>query len=42
MANPKIAGRKSKLMTVEPGDYYWCMCKQSDNKPFCDGKHRDL
>jgi len=40
MANPKIAGSKSKLMTMEPGDYWWCACGESKNQPFCDGSHK--
>ena len=39
MANPKKAGEKSKLMEMEPGNYYWCACGESKNQPFCDGSH---
>ncbi len=40
MANPKIADKKPMLMTMEPGDYYWCACGESKNQPFCDGSHQ--
>lgn len=40
MKKPKIAGKKSMLMEMEPGDYYWCSCGESRNQPFCDGSHQ--
>ncbi|MCB2220901.1 MAG: CDGSH iron-sulfur domain-containing protein [Bacteroidetes bacterium] len=39
MADPKIADRKPRQMTLEPGIYYWCACGQSKKQPFCDGSH---
>lgn len=23
-------------------EYYFCTCKQTKNRPFCDGSHRDI
>ena len=40
MANPKSADKKSKMMDMAPGDYYWCACGDSKNQPFCDGSHK--
>lgn len=28
-----------KIVELEAGTYYFCMCGQSKNKPFCDGTH---
>jgi CDGSH-type Zn-finger protein len=27
------------VLTLEPGTYYRCTCRQSDTLPFCDGHH---
>jgi CDGSH-type Zn-finger protein len=27
------------VTTLEPGTYYWCRCRKSENRPFCDGAH---
>lgn len=40
MSKPQIAVKKSKLMEMAPGDYYWCACGKSANQPFCDGSHQ--
>lgn len=40
MANPKIAAKAPKMVTLDPGTYYWCSCGQSKNQPFCDGSHK--
>ncbi len=40
MSKPQIADKKSKLMEMEAGDYYWCACGKSANQPFCDGSHK--
>ncbi len=39
MANPNIAEKNPKKMTLEPGNYFWCACGKSKNQPFCDGSH---
>lgn len=40
MEEPVIAAREPKVMTLEPGTYYWCRCGRSANQPFCDGAHQ--
>ncbi|HOI49294.1 MAG TPA: CDGSH iron-sulfur domain-containing protein [Prolixibacteraceae bacterium] len=40
MEEPKIFDKKPVLLTLEPGEYYWCACGRSSNQPFCDGSHR--
>jgi len=41
MAEPVIAARKPKLVTLEEGKtYFWCQCGRSARQPFCDGSHR--
>ncbi|MBF0275300.1 MAG: CDGSH iron-sulfur domain-containing protein [Nitrospinae bacterium] len=32
--------KKPYLLTLEAGEYYFCPCGKSNNKPFCDGSHR--
>ncbi len=27
-------------MEIEPGNYAWCACGESDNQPYCDGSHK--
>lgn len=39
MTKPTIAVKKSLLMTMQPGQYFWCSCGNSKNQPFCDGSH---
>lgn len=40
MQKPVIAQKAPKMLTLEPGTYYWCACGRSQNQPFCDGSHR--
>ncbi|WP_346861282.1 CDGSH iron-sulfur domain-containing protein [uncultured Draconibacterium sp.] len=39
MKTPIIAEKAPKMLTLEPGTYYWCACGKSKNQPFCDGSH---
>ena len=40
MTEPKIVDKKPVVMTLEPGNHYWCSCGLSDNQPFCNGAHK--
>lgn len=40
MSEPVIAVKAPKVVTLEPGTYYWCACGKSANQPFCDGSHK--
>lgn len=40
MAEPKVAQEKPFVMEIEPGNYAWCACGQSENQPYCDGSHK--
>ncbi|NET02047.1 MAG: CDGSH iron-sulfur domain-containing protein [Sphaerospermopsis sp. SIO1G2] len=40
MNKPVIADKKPAVLELEAGTYYWCTCGQSQNQPFCDGKHQ--
>lgn len=40
MKKPIIAAKAPKLLTLEPGTYFWCSCGESKNQPFCDGSHQ--
>ncbi len=40
MAEPTIVDKKPTVMTLEPGNYYWCSCGLSQNQPFCNGAHK--
>jgi CDGSH iron-sulfur domain-containing protein 3 len=40
MAEPNIAARFPKKVTLEQGTYFWCACGLSNNQPFCDGSHK--
>jgi CDGSH iron-sulfur domain-containing protein 3 len=40
MEEPKIAAKFPKMVTLEPGTYFWCACGRSNNQPFCDGSHQ--
>ncbi len=37
---PTIAAKNPAVLTLEPGEYYWCACGNSKNQPFCDGSHK--
>lgn len=41
MEGPTIAAKQPKVMELEPGDYWYCTCGNSDNQPFCNGAHQD-
>jgi CDGSH-type Zn-finger protein len=40
MTEPNIVDKKPTVLTLEPGDYWWCSCGQSANQPYCDGSHK--
>lgn len=40
MEEPKIAAKFPKMVTLDPGTYFWCACGKSSNQPFCDGSHK--
>lgn len=40
MEKPVIFDKKPVMITLEPGNYYWCACGRSSNQPFCDGSHK--
>jgi CDGSH-type Zn-finger protein len=40
MTEPEIFDRKPRVITLEPGDYWWCGCGRSRTQPFCDGTHK--
>ena len=40
MSQPIIADTKPVVLDLEPGDYYWCSCGQSQKQPYCDGSHQ--
>ena len=40
MDTPKIAGRKPFVLELAAGQYAFCACGESENQPFCDGRHR--
>lgn len=40
-ANPNIAQRGPYGVDLEAGKpYFWCVCGNSTNQPFCDGSHK--
>ena len=39
MEKPVIAATAPMVITMEPGEYYWCSCGKSANQPFCSGAH---
>lgn len=41
MEKPIIADKKSKVMQMQAGKYFWCACGRSKKQPFCDGSHKD-
>ena len=30
------------FVCAESKDYFLCQCKYSENKPYCDGSHREI
>lgn len=40
MSEANIADTKPVVMTLEPGDYWYCTSGNSDNQPFCNGAHQ--
>lgn len=40
MSEPKIADTKPAVLELEPGQYFYCTCGESQNQPFCDGSHQ--
>ena len=28
------------VMEMQPGEYHWCACGESEKQPFCDGAHK--
>jgi len=40
MNKPVIAHKGPKMLSLEPGTYFWCACGRSQNQPFCDGSHK--
>jgi CDGSH iron-sulfur domain-containing protein 3 len=41
MTTPNISQKSPYLVDVEKGKtYYWCVCGNSKNQPFCDGSHQ--
>jgi CDGSH-type Zn-finger protein len=39
MSEPVIADKKTAVVELELGTYYWCSCGQSQTQPFCNGAH---
>lgn len=38
----KIDLRPIRFQVEKSGDFYLCNCKQTKNRPFCDGTHKSL
>ena len=30
---------KPFVQEMQPGEYFWCACGESEKQPFCDGSH---
>lgn len=41
METPNIAAKQPQVLQLEPGNYWYCTCGNSDNQPFCNGAHQD-
>ena len=37
----KIKLKPVRFVPTETKEYWFCNCKQTNNRPFCDGSHRD-
>ncbi len=40
MTKPNIPQKSPHVSEVQPGNYAWCSCGQSQKEPFCDGTHK--
>lgn len=38
--SPVIAERLPAVIELDAGVYFWCVCGESANQPFCDGSHK--
>lgn len=39
MTDSDISRKAPHILSLTPGDYWWCACGKSQNPPFCDGSH---
>lgn len=39
MADAEIPRKSPYVLSLAPGEYWWCACGRSKNQPFCDGSH---
>lgn len=39
MSKAEIFEKKSVVMELDAGTYFWCACGKSKNQPWCDGAH---
>ena len=40
MMDKVIFDCKPAVLTLDPGEYWWCGCGRSKVQPFCDGSHK--
>jgi len=40
MSEPTIVDKKPTVLSLDPGNYYWCSCGLSTNQPYCNGSHK--